>query len=51
MSIIKDIERVIRYLGDKGDMAIVLVEQYFEFALLSDDSREMKDDVKALRGN
>ena len=32
MSIIKDIERVIRYLGDKGDMAIVLVEQYFEFA-------------------
>jgi len=31
-SIIKDIERVIRYLGTKGDMAIVLVEQYFEFA-------------------
>ena len=31
-SIIKDIERVIRDLGSRGDMAIVLVEQYFEFA-------------------
>ena len=31
-SIIKDIERVIRHLAAKGDMAIVLVEQYFEFA-------------------
>lgn len=31
-SIIKDIERVIRLLGNRGDMAIVLVEQYFEFA-------------------
>ena len=31
-SIIKDIERVIRLLADRGDMAIVLVEQYFEFA-------------------
>jgi len=31
-SIIKDIERVIRHLGNRGDMAIVLVEQYFEFA-------------------
>lgn len=31
-SIIKDIERVIRTLADRGDMAIVLVEQYFEFA-------------------
>lgn len=31
-SIIKDIERVIRHLASKGDMAIVLVEQYFEFA-------------------
>ena len=26
-------------------------EQYFEFALLGDDSRAMKDEVKALRGN
>jgi urea transport system ATP-binding protein len=31
-SIIKDIGRVIRMLADKGDMAIVLVEQYFDFA-------------------
>jgi urea transport system ATP-binding protein len=31
-SIIKDIERVIRHLAQRGDMAIVLVEQYFEFA-------------------
>ena len=31
-SIIKDIGRVIRLLADRGDMAIVLVEQYFDFA-------------------
>ncbi|ABK43541.1 amino acid/amide ABC transporter ATP-binding protein 2, HAAT family [Magnetococcus marinus MC-1] len=31
-SIIKDIERVIRLLANRGDMAIILVEQYFEFA-------------------
>lgn len=31
-SIIKDIERVIRLLAGRGDIAIVLVEQYFEFA-------------------
>jgi urea transport system ATP-binding protein len=31
-SIIKDIERVIRGLAGRGDMAILLVEQYFEFA-------------------
>ena len=31
-SIIKDIERVIALLRDRGDMAILLVEQYFEFA-------------------
>jgi urea transport system ATP-binding protein len=31
-SIIKDIERVIRQLAERGDMAIVLVEQYFAFA-------------------
>jgi urea transport system ATP-binding protein len=31
-SIIKDIEGVIRLLAQRGDMAIVLVEQYFEFA-------------------
>lgn len=37
-SIIKDIERVIILLRDRGDMAIILVEQYFEFAKrLADD--------------
>ena len=37
-SIIKDIGRAITYLRGKGDMAIVLVEQYFDFAKdLADD--------------
>jgi urea transport system ATP-binding protein len=31
-SIIKDIERIIRLLGKRGDMAILLVEQYYDFA-------------------
>jgi urea transport system ATP-binding protein len=31
-SIIKDIGRVIRMLADRGDMAIVLCEQYYDFA-------------------
>jgi len=31
-SIIKDIERVIRALAQRGNMAILLVEQYFDFA-------------------
>ena len=31
-SIIKQIERVIRALAERGDMAILMVEQYFEFA-------------------
>ena len=31
-SIIKDIERVIRMLRERGDIAIVLCEQYFDFA-------------------
>ena len=31
-SIIKDIGRAITYLRERGDIAIVLVEQYFEFA-------------------
>lgn len=31
-SVIKDIQRVITLLRDRGDMAIVLVEQYFDFA-------------------
>jgi urea transport system ATP-binding protein len=33
-SIIKDIERVIQSLARRGDMAILLVEQYYEFARL-----------------
>lgn len=31
-SIIKDIGRIIRSLADRGDMAILLVEQYYDFA-------------------
>ena len=31
-SVIKDIGRAISYLRSKGQMAIVLVEQYFDFA-------------------
>jgi urea transport system ATP-binding protein len=31
-SIIKEIERVIRLLAQRGDMTILLVEQYYEFA-------------------
>ena len=38
-SIIKDIEAVIRLLAGSGDMAILLVEQYYEFA------RDLADDV------
>ncbi len=37
-SVIKDIGRAILYLRSKGDIAIVLVEQYFEFA------RDLADD-------
>jgi len=37
-SIIKDIEKVIRLLGKRGDMAVLLVEQYYELACdLADD--------------
>ncbi len=37
-SIIKDIQRVIASLRDRGDMAIILVEQYLDFAqALADD--------------
>jgi urea transport system ATP-binding protein len=61
-SIIKEIERVIRALAARGDMAILLVEQYFEFAralanryvvmergevVLSGDARDMvESDVR-----
>ena len=37
-SIIKDIERIIALLRGRGAMAIVLVEQYFEFAKRLADS-------------
>ena len=45
-SIIKDIERVIRSLAERGDMAILLVEQYFEFArdLAGSDPSGMRAD-------
>ncbi|MCW5621192.1 MAG: ATP-binding cassette domain-containing protein, partial [Burkholderiales bacterium] len=42
-SIIKEIERVIRTLSRRGDMAILLVEQYFDFA------RELADQFIILR--
>ena len=42
-SIIKDIERVIRLLARRGDMAIVLVEQYFDFARDLADSYAVMD--------
>ncbi|MEQ9609421.1 MAG: urea ABC transporter ATP-binding subunit UrtE [Kiloniellaceae bacterium] len=42
-SIIKDIERVIRLLAGRGDMAIVLVEQYFDFARDLADSYAVMD--------
>lgn len=40
--IIKDIERVIRVLVERVNMAIVLVEQYFDFA------RDLADDFIVL---
>jgi urea transport system ATP-binding protein len=42
-SIIKEIERVIRALSERGNMAILLVEQYFDFA------RELADEYLILR--
>jgi len=42
-SIIKDIERVIQALSDRGDMGILLVEQYYDFA------RELADNYVILR--
>ena len=41
-SIIKDIQRVIKQLADRGDMAILLVEQYFDFA------HELADEIVVL---
>lgn len=42
-SIIKDIQNVISLLRDRGDMAILLVEQYFEFARDLADSYMVMD--------
>jgi urea transport system ATP-binding protein len=42
-SIIKDIERVIKTLSGRGDMAILLVEQYYDFA------RELADHYVVLQ--
>jgi urea transport system ATP-binding protein len=50
-SIIKDIERVIRMLADRGDMAILLVEQYLDFAQsLADDISVMDRGEVVLSG-
>jgi urea transport system ATP-binding protein len=50
-SIIKDIEKVIALLRDRGDMAIVLVEQYFEFARdLADEFAVMERGEVVLAG-
>ena len=42
-SIIKDIGTAIRYLRDQGRMAIVLVEQYFDFAVALADGYAVMD--------
>ena len=50
-SIIKDIGRVIRMLANRGDMAIVLVEQYYDFAEeLADDYIVMERGEVLARG-
>ena len=50
-SIIKDIGRVIRMLADRGDMAILLVEQYYDFAeALADDYIVMERGAVLARG-
>ena len=50
-SIIKDIERVIRALAQSGEMAIVLVEQYYDFARsLADQYLVMERGEIVLRG-
>ena len=50
-SIIKDIGRVIRMLADRGTMAIVLCEQYYDFAeALADDYLVMERGEVIARG-
>jgi urea transport system ATP-binding protein len=50
-SIIKDIGRVIRMLADRGDMGILLVEQYYDFAQeLADEYAVMERGEVIARG-
>ncbi len=50
-NIIQQIGRVISYLREKGDMAIILVEQYFDFAYgLADRFYVLKRGAVALKG-
>ena len=50
-NIIKDIGKVIRLLADRGDMAILLVEQYYDFAeQLADDYLVMERGEIIARG-
>ena len=50
-SIIKDIERAIRMLAESGEMAILLVEQYYDFARsLADQYLVMERGEIAARG-
>ncbi len=42
-SVIKDIGRAISYLREQGDMAIILIEQYFDFAWELADSIHVMD--------
>jgi urea transport system ATP-binding protein len=50
-SIIKDIGRVIRLLADRGTMAIVLVEQYYDFAAqIADQYLVMERGEVVMRG-
>ena len=50
-NIIQQIGRVISYLKDRGDMAIVLVEQYFDFAFgLADEIYVMERGEMVLNG-
>lgn len=48
-SIIQDIGRAIRVLRDRGDMAILLVEQYFDFARDLCDSYHVMDRGQIVR--
>jgi len=50
-NVIKDIGRVIRHLADRGDMAIVLVEQFYDFAAeLADQYLVMERGEIVMRG-